>query len=57
VGISRVIDNKHNPSDVVAGAFLGSLLGAVFALRAAAQPHRADPAGGEEAPLLPAEAS
>lgn len=57
VGISRVIDNKHNPSDVIAGAFLGSLLGVVFALRASAQPHRADPADSEEVPLLPAEAS
>lgn len=32
--ISRVIDNKHHPSDVAAGAFLGTVIGVIFILRA-----------------------
>jgi membrane-associated phospholipid phosphatase len=34
VGISRIIDNKHHPSDVVGGAFLGTVIGGAFVLRA-----------------------
>ncbi|KAL4428839.1 hypothetical protein ABPG77_005277 [Micractinium sp. CCAP 211/92] len=34
VGVSRITDFKHHPSDVVAGAFLGALLGLLFAARA-----------------------
>ncbi|KAL4451567.1 hypothetical protein ABPG75_007229 [Micractinium tetrahymenae] len=34
VGTSRITDFKHHPSDVVAGAFLGALLGLLFAARA-----------------------
>jgi membrane-associated phospholipid phosphatase len=34
VGISRIIDNKHHPSDVIGGAFLGTVIGGAFVLRA-----------------------
>jgi len=34
VSISRVIDNKHHPSDIVGGAFLGTIIGTAFILRA-----------------------
>lgn len=30
---SRIVDNKHNPSDVVAGFFLGMSVAVVFLLR------------------------
>ncbi len=30
---SRIVDNKHNPSDVVAGFFLGASVAVVFLLR------------------------
>ena len=30
---SRIVDNKHNPSDVVAGFFLGVSVAVVFLLR------------------------
>ncbi len=30
---SRVVDDKHNPSDVVAGFFLGMSVAVVFLLR------------------------
>ncbi len=34
VGISRIIDNKHHPSDVIGGGFLGTVIGGCFILRA-----------------------
>ena len=34
MGVSRITDFKHHPSDVAAGALLGTLLGAAFVLRA-----------------------
>ena len=34
MALSRIIDNKHHPSDVVGGGFLGTLIGVVFVLRA-----------------------
>ena len=33
VAISRIIDNKHHPSDVVGGAFLGTIIAAAFLIR------------------------
>lgn len=33
VAISRIIDDKHHPSDVVAGAFLGTLVACFFLAR------------------------
>jgi hypothetical protein len=37
VGVSRITDFKHHPSDVVAGAFLGSLIGMFYLVRAVAR--------------------
>lgn len=34
VSISRVIDNKHHPSDIIGGSFLGTIIGGAFVLRA-----------------------
>jgi membrane-associated phospholipid phosphatase len=34
VSISRVIDNKHHPADIIGGAFLGTVIGGAFILRA-----------------------
>jgi hypothetical protein len=31
---SRVVDNRHHPSDVVAGFFLGATVAVIFLLRA-----------------------
>lgn len=36
VGVSRITDFKHHPSDVIAGAFLGTTLGLLFAARSIA---------------------
>lgn len=32
--MSRVIDNKHHPSDVIGGSFLGTVVGTAYILRA-----------------------
>lgn len=37
MGVSRITDFKHHPSDVVAGAFLGSLIGMFYLVRAVAR--------------------
>ncbi len=34
VALSRVIDYQHNYSDILGGAFLGTLVAIVYALRA-----------------------
>ena len=34
MGVTRIIDYKHHPSDVAAGAFLGTMLGLLFVARA-----------------------
>lgn len=37
VGVSRITDFKHHPSDVLGGAFLGALFGVAFVVRAIAR--------------------
>lgn len=34
VAISRIMDDKHHPSDVVGGAFLGTIIACAFLARA-----------------------
>ena len=40
VGASRIVDFKHHPSDVVAGALLGTLFASVYAIRSIARLER-----------------
>ena len=50
VGASRIVDFKHHPSDVVAGALLGTLFAAVYAVRSIARLERvAELAAGDDA--------
>lgn len=40
IGVSRLTDNKHHYSDVVGGAFLGTLVAAIFSMRAIPRHYR-----------------
>jgi membrane-associated phospholipid phosphatase len=53
VAISRVIDHKHHPSDIIGGAFLGTMIAVIFSVRAIPRHYRvADVPVDSRQPLL-----
>lgn len=54
VGASRIVDNKHHPSDVVAGAVLGSAVGLLYVMRAIPRHRRLDELDESDAEAIPA---
>ena len=55
VAVSRVIDNKHAPSDVIGGSFIGTIVGTAYILRAIPRHYAVmeEPREVQEQPLLP----